>query len=972
MKKLNTSSLRKSVITYIAATMFLLIIVIIVVTNLVHKHIHNVDNQTHSKKIQTSIDKVIDHYVKEYQYISKRIIQTTNLVKLLKEEDCETIYTTFKPKWDLMREEESSLRTMHFYRKDGITFLRIHMPESFGDELSNLKSMLNEVGKTHQFMSGYETGNHASLYRIITPIYDEDQVYIGALEFGLDLNFIIRELHDINGINGLVFIKDEKLSDLNQTNYPIVDGYRLISEPEGELETIYKELKTINYKKNDVILKAKDNNYKVHIFTLNDYKHQPKVKILIFHSIIEKWTFENLLLIIQSSLILISLALLIWIVYRRIRLYEKSVLQIYKEQTRKIYESEHLLAKSQQITHIGSWRLDIISNELIWSEEIFRIFEIDPKIFGATYDAFLEAVHPLDREVVNTKYQESLKNKTPYSLEHRLLMKDGRVKFVKERCETTFDKDGNALVSIGTFEDITKQKELQHELEFNRNYLQNIIDVIPNIVIVTDGEKIKRANRTMLDFTGYNTLDKFKEEHDCICDYFIEEKNTLMPLMDEMTWLEYMFKNPADIHEASMMHKGKTHRFIVQAKKLPIDNINEAELSVVTFTDVTEIQIIQNELNNSNAILLENETKLRAITDSALDGIIMLDHEGKFIFWNPKAKAILGYEEEELLGKDFHKIVAPEAFHEAAKKGYEKFVKTGEGDALGKILELSAIRKGGIEFPVSLLLNGVQIDGKWHGIGFMRDITETKKMQNELKEKDTIMLAQSRQAAMGDMISMIAHQWRQPITAISMSAQNMQLDLELEDIDPKRFDEKLTKIVEQTAFLSHTIDDFRNFLKPNKKPDTCRPSGIIEGALGLVGKTLENNNISIEKSITSDMEIVTYFSEVIQVLLNIINNSKDIIIIKNIDKGTIKILVDNDDENVYIEICDNAGGIPDDVMPRIFEPYFTTKDEKGGTGLGLYMSQMIVEKHLKGMITAQNINGGACFKISLPLKGINE
>ncbi|MDA3908791.1 MAG: PAS domain S-box protein [Sulfurimonas sp.] len=516
---------------------------------------------------------------------------------------------------------------------------------------------------------------------------------------------------------------------------------------------------------------------------------------------------------------------------------------------------------------------------------------------------------------------------------------------------------------------ILKVKKLQEELRVNRNYLQTIIDVIPNIVIVTDGKKIKRANQTMLNFFGYKELYKFKEKHDCICDFFIEEENTLMPLVGEQTWLDYMLTNPHKVHEASMIHEGKVHRFIVQAKELPENEIDvEKIFSVVTFTDVTEIELIKNKLNKSNEILLENEEKLRAITDSALDAIIMLDNEGKFIFWNPKAKVMLGYKEEELLGKDFHKIVAPKAYHEAAKKAYEKFAKTGKGDVLGKIVELSAVKKGGQEFPVSLLLNGVEIDGKWHGIGFMRDLSETKKMQNELKQKDEIMLAQSRQAAMGDMISMIAHQWRQPITAISMGAQNMQLDIELEDVDYDRFNEKLDRIVEQTSFLSKTIDDFRNFLKPNKKANKCMVSKLVEGTLGLIGKSLENNNITLHKSIESDIEIITYYSEVIQVLLNIINNSKDIILLKKMKDGNIEINISSDTQNVYIEICDNAGGMADDVLPRIFEPYFTTKDEKGGTGLGLYMSQMIVEKHLKGTIVAQNINDGACFKLSLPLK----
>ena len=346
----------------------------------------------------------------------------------------------------------------------------------------------------------------------------------------------------------------------------------------------------------------------------------------------------------------------------------------------------------------------------------------------------------------------------------------------------------------------------------------------------------------------------------------------------------------------------------------------------------------------------------------------MLDSKGRLVFWNPKAKEILGYEEDELMGKDFHKIVAPEAFYEAAVKAYEKFAQTGEGAVLGQILELSAIRKGGHEFPISLVLSGVQIDGEWHGIGFMRDITEKKELQSELKQKDEIMLAQSRQAAMGDMISMIAHQWRQPITAIGMSAQNMQLDIEMDDIDSKRFDTKLSKIVELTAFLSKTIDDFRDFLKPNKKPNTQMLSKIIKGTLSIIEKSLENNNITLKESLQDDTEITTYSNEVIQVLINIINNAKDIIKIKDINNGIICLNISHDNETAKFEICDNAGGIPEDILPRIFEPYFSTKEEKGGTGLGLYMSKMIIEKHLKGIIDVHNNDEGACFSITIALK----
>ena len=239
---------------------------------------------------------------------------------------------------------------------------------------------------------------------------------------------------------------------------------------------------------------------------------------------------------------------------------------------------------------------------------------------------------------------------------------------------------------------------------------------------------------------------------------------------------------------------------------------------------------------------------------------------------------------------------------------------------------------------------------------------------DELYKQDKIIIAQSRQAAMGEMISMIAHQWRQPLTGIGMSVQNIQLDIEMDDIDLEKLDTKLSKIHEQIQFLSETIDNFSNFLKSKGEAKVHTLSGLVKETLAIIEQSLKNKNIRLEKSFEKDIDIKTYSNNIIQVLLSIINNAKDMIDIKEMDDGVIKIMIDHDEEHIYFKICDNAGGIPDEVLPRIFEPYYSTKEEKGGTGLGLYMAKMIVEQELKGEITAENINRGACFTISFPRK----
>ena len=147
-----------------------------------------------------------------------------------------------------------------------------------------------------------------------------------------------------------------------------------------------------------------------------------------------------------------------------------------KQAEEQLRRSEHALAEAQRIAHLGSWELDLVKNVLTWSDEIYRIFEIDPEKFGASYEAFLDAIHPDDRELVNKAYTDSVNNKIPYDIEHRLLMKDGRVKYVNERCETYYREDGKPLRSVGTVHDITERKKVEEELRRYKDHLEELVE----------------------------------------------------------------------------------------------------------------------------------------------------------------------------------------------------------------------------------------------------------------------------------------------------------------------------------------------------------------------------------------------------------------------------------------------------------------------------------------------------------------
>ena len=248
-----------------------------------------------------------------------------------------------------------------------------------------------------------------------------------------------------------------------------------------------------------------------------------------------------------------------------------------------------------------------------------------------------------------------------------------------------------------------------------------------------------------------------------------------------------------------------------------------------------------------------------------------------------------------------------------------------------------------------------------------KEIKKNIEAQIALRKKDELLIAQSKQAAMGEMISMIAHQWRQPISVISMTVNNIMIDLELDDLSEDAVRECSAEILTETQYLSQTIDDFRNFFKPDKEKRITSIEELCDDVRKLMGKALENNNIKFSFKGDTSLKIKTYDKELLQVFINLLNNAKDALVDAKVENKSISVSAYKKDGDMVFEFCDNANGVKEEIIDRIFEPYFSTKMEKNGTGLGLYMSKTIVEKHLLGSISVQNRDDGACFIVEIPV-----
>ena len=341
--------------------------------------------------------------------------------------------------------------------------------------------------------------------------------------------------------------------------------------------------------------------------------------------------------------------------------------------------------------------------------------------------------------------------------------------------------------------------------------------------------------------------------------------------------------------------------------------------------------------------------------------VAITDVQGKISFVNRMFEKISGYSRDELIGEN-HRILnsglQPSSYW---KEMYDTVVR---GDTWRDIV-CNKAKDGSLYWVDTSIFPFMNNDGKPQSyIAIRTDVTEQKK-------QDKIMMQQSRLAQMGEMISMIAHQWRQPLGAIASTALDLKCKIELESFDVQTkegidvmnhtFIENLSQIESFTHNLSSTIDDFRNFYVSDKKSISISFKEVVSKALAIVRSSLVESNIEILEEYDDELLLTMKDNEMLQVVLNILKNSQDNFNEKLTVEPKIKITT----RGTSLQILDNGGGIEEEVMDKIYDPYFSTKNEKNGTGLGLYMSKIIIEGHHNGKLSAYNFMDGVCFEVQL-------
>ncbi|MDD2896364.1 MAG: PAS domain-containing sensor histidine kinase [Aliarcobacter sp.] len=424
-------------------------------------------------------------------------------------------------------------------------------------------------------------------------------------------------------------------------------------------------------------------------------------------------------------------------------------------------------------------------------------------------------------------------------------------------------------------------------------------------------------------------------------------------------FIKYLKKQNIKASELFLLCSSFKSALVDYAFKLNIQSIELIEKIVYYFEEN-----FSGVLDIYSKSIAQIETALNKSIDIVDKFVIMSRTDARGIIMSVSSAfcKISGYESFELIGKS-HNIIR----HPDMTKKF--FTDMWDNIKLGNMWqgEIKNRKKNGGFYWVKTTIHP-NFDHAGNIVSYdaiREDITS----QIELKNQQNLLVEQSKSAAMGEMISMIAHQWRQPLQAVSILIQKLPLlKMVNGDISDEMLDDVVNQVSSQLDYMSKTIDDFRDYFKPNKRKEEVYIKEIIEKSMDFLAYLFKINSIKVNYQNNSNSSVEIYLNEIVQVFINLAKNSCDAMIEKNIENRVISITTYENEKSLFVEFEDNAGGIKSDVLGKIFDPYFSTKNNKNGTGLGLYMSKTIIEEHSGGKIDVYNTDFGTKFVIKLPLK----
>jgi len=496
-------------------------------------------------------------------------------------------------------------------------------------------------------------------------------------------------------------------------------------------------------------------------------------------------------------------------------------------------------------------------------------------------------------------------------------------------------------------------------LKRNNRRLNELLDSTIEGVLIFENDICITSNHTTIDILDYGNINEIKGQH--MLDFVsVESKEVFKEKM----------KSTSILYETVMKKKNGT-LFPSLVKSV---NLSDGKTQILTIMDLTKIKQTEEE----NLYLAE---RIKLAFNGSRDGLWDLNLIDNSVYFSPRWKEMLGYDDDELENTfdNWQSRIHPDDIEDVLKdvalsiddKNHifenKHRLRHKEGHWVwvydrGKVQrdkEGKAIRMIGTHTDLSVEIN---LSNELSTLNENLEI-QIKEQVEELAHQHMFILQQSKFASMGEMISIIAHQWRQPLNSINSNVAVMSSVLSKETIDQKILQKQMERIENNTQYMSNTIEDFSNFFRPNKARNEFILQDIAKSTLTLLGLRINDKEITIRGD--KEVELFSFKEEYQQVVMIILNNAIDNFDSKNIEDPKIDMVISEDKYTTYFSICDNGGGIDKDKIDLIFDPYFTTKLSKEGVGLGLYIAKMLIEDSMQGQLEVKNIEDGICFKITV-------
>ncbi|MCX7017661.1 MAG: PAS domain S-box protein [Candidatus Sumerlaeota bacterium] len=583
-------------------------------------------------------------------------------------------------------------------------------------------------------------------------------------------------------------------------------------------------------------------------------------------------------------------------------------------------------------------------------------------------------VHPDDLRMLTETMERSLAARQSRDFEYRIIAKDGSVRWINDRSHGIIDEQGGIRFIEGVIFDITKRKNDERE----RQRLAAIVTSSDDAIIgkTLDGI-ITSWNSGAERIYGYSAEEAIGRPIDMLIP--ADCPMTMGMILDRM-------RAGASAERLLTTRKRKDGRQIdVLLTVSPIKDEDGHITGLATIArDVTEQR-------QAERALMESEEKLRSITASALDAIIMMDQEGCVSFWNDAAERIFGYTRDDIIGRNLHDLLAPEQYHETHHKAFPLFKAQGQGNALGKSLELSGLRKNGEEFPLELSLAALKLRGQWNAVGIVRDITLRKQAEMEIKVANEAaeaanrdlqnalqmahrlaVQAQAANIAKSEFMANISHEIRTPMNGIC-GMTGLLFDTELTE-EQRECAQTIRQCTEDLTRVVDAILDFSSIETGKMRIETRELylRELMNGIDRMFQGAANRKGLEYCSIVDADVPLVVRgdANRIKQVLLNLVDNAVKFTRHGRIDLKTSLQNMDINRATVRFSVCDTGIGIAPDRIDTIFQA-FTQADGSlsrsfGGTGLGLAVSKGLVEL-MGGTIGIESRNGGgSLFWFSMP------